>query len=213
MIIGCLNGKGGSGKTTLSLGVAAELAQRGARVLLIDADPQGTASEWHAVRDTPSPFAVVRVDRAVLHREMPKLRRGYDHVVIDGPPRNADLQKSALLACTHVFVPVQPSGADLWASRAFLELLREAEGFAPEGQRVAFVVSRRIPGTVLGREFAATLAEYGLPVLAGTTQRIAYAEALGAGLTVQEYERNGDASRELGALVNELDGLEARQDG
>ncbi|MFL1887601.1 AAA family ATPase, partial [Klebsiella pneumoniae] len=50
MIISVLNQKGGVGKTTLSVNIAARLAADGARVLLLDADPQGSALDWAAAR-------------------------------------------------------------------------------------------------------------------------------------------------------------------
>ena len=56
MIIAVINQKGGAGKTTIALNLAAALAAEGKRVLLIDADPQQTAQDWAAIRQTPPPF-------------------------------------------------------------------------------------------------------------------------------------------------------------
>ena len=59
MIIGLLNQKGGVGKTTLSVNVAACLARTGARVLLVDTDPQGSALDWAAARQQAPLYPVL----------------------------------------------------------------------------------------------------------------------------------------------------------
>lgn len=221
MIIGLLNQKGGSGKSTLSLNIAAQLIASGSRVLLIDADPQGSASDWSAARgELPSPFAVTRLDRPVIHREMVALSKGYDHVVVDGPARDAALQRSALLACNIVAVPVQPSGLDLWATRAFLELAEEARSFAPAGQRLVLVVSRGSARGVLARGVRDALESLGsFPVIDGTLERLAYREAVTAALTVHELAAQSGARRvrearaaavdEIAILTRSLLSLEA----
>ena len=107
-VIAFLNQKGGAGKTTLSIHIATELAVT-ARVLLIDADPQGSALDWAAQRDESARFSVVGFPKPVLHREIDALGNGYDWVIIDGPPRVNELARSAIAACSLVLIPVQPS--------------------------------------------------------------------------------------------------------
>ena len=109
MIFAAVNQKGGSGKTTLSVHLAAALARDGARVLLIDDDPQGSALEWSALRQGEPAFPVIGLPKPVLHREVPTLATGYDHVIIDGPLQVADITRSAIMASDVVIVPVQPS--------------------------------------------------------------------------------------------------------
>jgi chromosome partitioning protein len=71
MIIAVLNQKGGVGKTTLAVHIAAGLALQGHKVLLVDADPQGSARDWAAARVNALLFPVVGLDRPTLHRSVP----------------------------------------------------------------------------------------------------------------------------------------------
>src|SRR3546814_376868 len=135
MIVALLNQKGGVGKTTLALHLAGQWTRQGRRVLLIDADPQGSALDWSQQRATeglPRLFSVVGLARDTLHIEAPELARGMDHVVIDGPPRVANLLRSALFACDLALIPVQPSPLDGWASAEMLKLIDQARIFKPE---------------------------------------------------------------------------------
>ena len=218
-VLGFLNQKGGAGKTTASLNVAAELATRGARVLLIDADPQGSAADWAAARGERSPpFVVVRFDKPNLHKQVTAMALGYDHVIIDGPARDAALQRSALLACHLVAVPVQPSGLDLWSSGAFLALAEEARPFAPKGQRTALLTSRASARGILAREVREALGAHGLPVLDGLAERTAYREAATGAFTIHELadlpsprrarEARAAARDEVAALTTALMNLE-----
>jgi chromosome partitioning protein len=204
VIIAVINQKGGAGKTTIALNLAAALAAEGKRVLLIDADPQQTAQDWAAIRQTPPPFQVVGLAKPVLHRDLPTMAADYDHVVIDGAPRNYEVARSAIAAADLVLIPVQPSGADFWASRETVGLVKEAHSFK-ETQKSVFVVSRKIGRSVLGRDIADALAEFEIPILrAGTTQRVVYAEALTGGMTVIEQQPGGPAAEEIRAILSEL---------
>jgi chromosome partitioning protein len=187
--------------------LAAAFALDGERVLLVDADPQGSALDWSAMRQANPLFPVVGIPKASLHKDLPSIATDYDTVVIDGPPRVNELARSALLAADLVVVPVQPSPYDVWAAEEILKLLREASLFK-EKLKSVFVVNRRIVNTAIGRDVAEALRNYGIPVLsASLCQRVAFAESAGQGLTVLETEPNGTASREVRALAKELRAL------
>src|ERR1700722_4473145 len=199
-----MNQKGGAGKTTLALNIAAAMAADEKKVLLIDADPQQTAQDWAAIRTASPTFQVVGLAKPVLHRDLPKLAADYDHVVIDGAPRNYEVARSAIASADLVLIPVQPSGADFWASRETVQLVKEAHSFK-ETQKAAFVVSRKIGRTVMSRNINEALAGFEIPILkAGTTQRVIYAEALTGGSTVIEMQPYGEAAFEIRRILKEI---------
>jgi chromosome partitioning protein len=204
MIIGILNQKGGVGKTTLAVNLAAALQRQGGRVLLIDADPQGSALDWAAAREDPPLFAVVGLPRATVHKEIAVIGEGYDHIVIDGPPRVTDLARSAIMASDLVLIPVQPSPYDIWAADEVVKLIAEARVYK-ETIKSVFVVNRKIANTAIGRDVGEALAAYPVPVLkAFVTQRVVFAEAVAQGKSIFEIDQEGLAAKEVQAVLDEL---------
>jgi chromosome partitioning protein len=204
MIIGFLNQKGGVGKTTLAVHVADALARRKKRVLLVDADPQGSALDWAACRKGEPLFPVAGLPRPSIHKELPALAKGYEFALIDGPPRVYEVARSAIMASDLVLIPVQPSPYDVWAAKEIVDLLREASVFKPD-LKSAFVINRKIVNTALGRDVVEALAEYPIPVLkTAICQRVALAESASQGQTVFETAPDHPAGKELGALVDDI---------
>ena len=204
MKISIQNQKGGVGKTTLAIHISHALALKGARVLLVDADPQGSARDWAAARSDKPPFSVIGLDRPTLHRDLPPLAKDYDHVVIDGPPRVSELARSAIIAADLVVVPIQPSPYDVWAADEVIKLIREASVFK-ETLKSVFVINRRIVNTAIGRDVGDALAEYLIPVLKTVvSQRVSFAESAAAGGTVLDTDPTGAAAKEILALTEEI---------
>ena len=203
MIIAVLNQKGGVGKTTVATNIASAMALAGRHVLLVDADPQGSALSWSAVRKAEPRLAVVGMPKPTLHRELPSIARHYDAVVIDGAPRVNELARAAIMASDLILIPVQPSPYDVWAARDVVRLIEEARAIK-DTLRAVFVINRRVARTAIGRDVGAALAGFGLPVAEATLgHRIAYAESAAVGLAVMEAAPNSEAAKEVARLVLE----------
>lgn len=186
MIISLLNQKGGVGKTTLSINIAASLSRAGSRVLLIDADPQGSALDWAMARQKPGLFSVIGLARPTIYKEIDEISKGYDHVVIDSPPRVTDLARGCILAADVVLIPITPSPLDVWAANFMVDLIKEASVFKPH-LKVGFIINRLIINTIIGREVMQALHHYAIPVLKSPiSQRVIFAESIAQGLAVHE---------------------------
>lgn len=198
MIIGVLNQKGGVGKTTIAVNLAATFAKDGLRVLLVDADPQGSALAWSSAREAEPLFPVIGMAKPTLHRDLPEVAKNYDVVLIDGAPRVNELGRAAIMASDLVLIPVQPSPYDVWAATETVQLIREAQTFRPD-IKSAFVINRKITNTAIGRDVTAALAQFeDVPVLeASLTQRVIYAESAGQGLAVIEVNESSEGAREI----------------
>jgi chromosome partitioning protein len=206
-VISVLNQKGGVGKTTLTVHLATALARKGEKVLLIDADPQGSALDWSAARQGVPLFPVAGLPKASLHKELPPLAANYSTVLIDGPPRVYDVARSAIMASDLVLIPVQPSPYDVWAAKEIVDLLHEASAFKGK-LKSAFVINRKIVNTAIGRDVAEALAEYPITVLkAAISQRVLFAESATQGMTVYEMSPGNHAEKEMDALALEIKGL------
>lgn len=208
MIISFLNQKGGVGKTTLSINVATALALKKLKILLIDADPQNSSLDWVTIRKKDGLFTVVSITKPIIHKEVKKLIKDYDHIIIDGPPRIYDVAKSAIVSSDLVIMPVQPSPYDVWAASEVVSLIKEVseplEGI--KDIKCSFLINRKIVNTAVGRDVTQALEHYGMDVLENhICQRVAYVETAATGSTViEELGKDALASKEIYNLTEEI---------
>jgi chromosome partitioning protein len=165
MRLGLVSSKGGTGKTTSAVSLAMVLHRLG-RTLAVDCDPQGSLMSWSeeaAGQGTPLPFTVVSMPARDVHVRLADLGAGYEHVVVDTPPGDFGIIRSAILACATVLVPVSPTGLDLNRIRPTFEVLAEIAVSHPVDVGVLLTKVRR--GTRSARTARAVLAEHGYPAL------------------------------------------------
>ena len=195
------NQKGGSGKSTLSVNLAAEAARRGERVLVLDTDPQRSTLAWAAARgaDEPrvEPVESVRVPIR-LHRAR---RDGFSLVIVDTQPR-AEVPLAALLrSVDFVLVPLRPSTFDLVTLEQTLRLVAAA---GRPGCIVLNSCPARAPEIAKTREVTQGLSLPLDPVELG--ERRAYMRAVASGRGVCEFEPGGPAAAEIASLWTYVEG-------
>ena len=120
----------GAGRSTVSTNLAGELSKLG-KTVLIDCDmPQGTAS-WYSVREQAGKASNLVADTATNHRELVAKVEQYqdaDFIVLDGPPRIAELTRAILVLADLCLIPVGASAAEIWATSDLLALGRGSHG-------------------------------------------------------------------------------------
>lgn len=208
-VVAFANQKGGTGKTTLLMNLAAGLSRAGLRVAVMDADPQGTALRWAgAASGKPFPAVVEAAGGSGkgLREGIKALGKKADVVLVDCPPSvDSEPTLEALAVAGLAVIPVAPSPPDLWASRGIVHLIAKFNRKA-HPLRGVLVANRVAPRSSLGRDVLELLAEFELP-LARTTigARSAYAQAAALGASVFELKRAGAAAAaEIEALTAEL---------
>lgn len=194
--IALINQKGGVGKTTVALHLAAAFQQHGGDALVLDLDPQASATEWHDARSEPLPHVEsiqpARLAKVVEHAA----EIGTHALILDTAPHAESTALDAARCADLVLVPCQPSIMDLRAMRKTVELLKLVR--VP-----AFAILNSVPphGTVADEAAEMIEGSLGLgvcPVRLG--DRVAYNRCLIAGQVAQEVEPAGKAAAEIARL-------------
>jgi chromosome partitioning protein len=205
-IIAVVNEKGGTGKTTVATNLAVLFAGQTREVLLVDADPQGSALEWQ--RDRPGQLpqvSVIGLPAPNLHREIPRLQAKYPVILIDGGGRMTATARATVAVADFLLVPTMASIPDARSTQHFFQEVVE-EVAAIKGQVSGAILFTMVKtGTVFNVSGQGSIKDLGYPVLETTlSHRITYQEAFAQGMSVGEYDPRSKAAEEVQALFREL---------
>ena len=196
--------KGGAGKTTLAIHLALAWAAGGARVAIVDIDPQASLSTWFRLRHerfgtSGTPIEAVAVSGWRVASEVERQAREHDVVLIDSPPHAETEARIAVRAGKLVLVPVQPSPMDLWATKPTLDLARG------EKTPALLVLNRVPPRAKLTGKILEAFKALDVPLAdAQIGNRVALAAAIDEGRGILEYQPSSAAAREIKALAGEV---------
>jgi chromosome partitioning protein len=195
-IIAIISQKGGAGKTTLALHLAAAAQDAGRTALIIDTDPQATASQWASWRhdvppeviDSPPPRLAAKIEAAK--------GQGAEVIVIDTPPHADSAARAAVEAADLVLIPCRPSAFDLSAIQATTKLVQ----LLRKPAYVVFIAGAPNAPRIY-QEAGELVKSFGTPHCPiHVPDRAAYRHASGEGRTVMEYEPTGKAAEEIRQL-------------
>lgn len=197
--IAFLSQKGGSGKTTLAVHTAVAAQEAGERVVLVDTDPQKSATVWGESREQDTPVvataSAVELDTVLAAARQEKMSLA----IVDTAPHTAPDAAKIAKAVDLIVIPCRPTAFDLAAVSNAIEIVRAAQ---TKSVLVLSACPFRSPEIAETRH---VLAEYGLPIFPEEiTDRRAFARAVATGRAVTEFENDGKAAQEIRALWNWL---------
>jgi chromosome partitioning protein len=204
MIYGLTNSKGGVGKTTIAVHLAAFLARKKRSVIFIDADPQQSASVW--IKELSLTIQLETLDTpGEIIRRVAKLAPDADDIVIDGPAGLSETTRAIMVRADKVFFPCGPSILDLRAASKAVLLLQEAQSARKGLPKGALIPNKLQKRGRLSRETLVAVRKLKIPVLAGLSQRQAFVDAAGQAKTVSEMGATAFlAAHEMKQLLKEM---------
>lgn len=206
-VITLANQKGGCGKSTIVLNLAIELALQQYRVIVFDADPQGSCYETAEIRNDQEEMVSIKVAAIYenLYQAIEEYDKDYDFAVIDTPPHDNEVVTVATVCSDIIIIPVQDSPLDIRSTKTTVALINEAKKLNPD-IKPYFLLSRIQTNSVIARELAQVLkTTYKFDILeTKIANRMTYKYSLIYGQNVTEFASKDKAAEEVHSLAREI---------
>jgi chromosome partitioning protein len=210
-IIGMMNQKGGSGKSTTVEHVSITMASTGKRVLIVDTDPQQTSYKFFLRNHDAFPAGyngvidVVKADKESFLSILGQYKKNYDYVFVDTAPALGQSMGQIIQACDLVIVCVQPTFKDVEATEGIVNSIKANQANIKKLKAV-FCITRRPPR----KNISATLAklkEYDLPIMATQIRDYVcydHADNFGVGMIHLDTKNAENATSDIHEFTTEL---------
>ena len=203
MIIAVVSGKGGTGKSTITLNLAGTLSSDKHRIFVVDADPQGSIAQWSGISKQTEPTIIVNPS-PILDRNTKRITKKYDLILFDSAPSFKKRMRSVLDTADKLIIPVTPGLADFWSTQKLIDMYLEVKERRPRLD-ARLLISRIDRRTKAGREFRPFLEKLSIPIfMTEIAQRSVYGETWHEGLTIDRLQPRGPAAKEFKSLSDEV---------
>lgn len=205
--IAAINLKGGSCKTSTIINLSGALYDKGHKPIVIDLDPQQSASRWAKQGGDKFPYPVIAMEvgksTKLFKTQLDKLieKHKATAILFDTAPQLSDAALVAALLCDIALIPLTPSPLDLWAAEEAIATIQDARKERNGLPKIAFVPSRLMPNTLLAKELHGSLIQFKELIAPSISMRVAIAESAIAGLPVSQYAPGSPSHNEFTDLL------------
>jgi chromosome partitioning protein len=198
------NQKGGAGKTVLATNLAVEGSKAGMKTLLIDLDPQQSATKWWEAREAATPLLIKCLYSQLIDNLNSAKQQGFELVVIDTAGREGLKHTEAIENATFAIIPCQPSLDDCRSALPTVDIIKKVK------TSFAFVITRCPSSGNDLQEAKNSLSTIGLVCHTPTIERKCYKRAYANNLSVCEYDANDKGAGEIKGIFNWINKKEIR---
>lgn len=214
MLLLVANEKGGVGKTTIAVNIAAMCALAGKETLLVDTDAQQSTASWSAVRheNEITPRLACMTKTGKVGYDLAMMKDKFEVIVVDAGGRDSVEMRQAMAVCDKAIIPIKPSQFDVWSLTRMTQLIRDVKERTEQPVNAFGFVNAassnpNVRETAEVKEVLKDYEEFFPTMDSVITERIAFRKAARDGLGVVELSRDladPKANLEMMALYQEI---------